>query len=104
MIHSIYDLQSDNDVLAEEFTAAMLKFFNATAAKDTDDRVMTNVVISIKSIDRLTSEELVVEKIEGQREVLTEFGLNIMLGADDAPAVISANAPFISQNDFVVLV
>ena len=93
MIQSLNDLQLEHDVLADEITAAMLKFFAATDAKDTENRVHTDVVISVRTFDKQDplTEPLVVEKIEGVRLNLEDFGENMMFGAITAPALFPAD-------------
>jgi len=105
MLHSINDLQLDHNVLADELTAAMQKFFASTVAKDTDNRIHTDVVISVRSFDTQdpSTEPLVVEKIEGMRINLDDFGRELMVGAILAPALFPADDVDDSAFDFIEL-
>ena len=103
MLSSIYELQPEHDAFGVTMGAALKTLIDAIKAKDTDDRIFFDVVISVKSKDRITGEELAVEQIDGHREHLQELGLSIFGGATNATAILTAG-PTSTHFDYIKLV
>lgn len=87
-------------MLEQSINNAVKGYLQAIYTKDTDQKVTTNIVVHVVSLDINNGDCLVTECIEGHREHLMGIAESILDDALYAPASVLGDAP---EFDFIRL-